>query len=187
MNNNLLTGKLTSLVAADPDTVGERIAKWWSDSEFSRLFDLDSALPRNTKRMQEQIREYADKQRLGNFPFLIRCLSDERIIGQAGLWDAFSPHQHTWVSIGIGERELWGEGCGSDAMQLLLGFAFRELNLHRVNLGTFGYNPRAIRAYVKVGFVHEGALRASIKRDGERWQDVFMGILRSEWEAKQND
>src|SRR5262249_9074640 len=122
----------------------------------------------------------------GAFPFHIRRLEDDRVIGEVALWGAASPHRNAWLSIAIGERELWGKGYGSDAMQLILGYAFRALNLHRVNLDTFEDTPRAIRAYEKLGFVHEGRVRAAMKRDSKHWDDVYMGILRSEWEAKQN-
>jgi RimJ/RimL family protein N-acetyltransferase len=59
------------------------------------------------------------------------------------------------------------------------------LNLNRVNLNVFEYNPRAIRSYEKVGFKHEGVVRDWMAREGKRWNVVFMGILRREWEALQ--
>jgi RimJ/RimL family protein N-acetyltransferase len=103
-----------------------------------------------------------------------------------GLWDAFSPHHNAVVSIGIGEREFWGKGYGTDAMNVLLRFSFRELNLHRVGLLTFSINPRAIRSYEKAGFVHEGKVRGAMRRYGKRCDFVVMGILRAEWEARQD-
>ncbi len=185
--NNLFTGKLTRLIAEDPDKMGEVIERWSRDSEFYQLFDSDPTLPRNATRATERMREHAEKNRPGNFPFDVVRLEDERIIGEGGLFDAFSPHHNAWLAIGIGERELWGKGYGTDAVHILLRFAFQELNLHRVNLGAFGYNTRAIRAYEKIGFVHEGAWRGVLKRDGRRWDMITMGILRAEWEAKQNE
>ncbi len=185
--NNLFTGKLTRLVAQDVDKMGAVIARWSRDSEFYQLFDSDPTRPRNAKRAQEQMRDYAEKNQPGNFSFAVVRLEDERIIGEGGLFDALSPHRNAWLAIGIGERELWGKGYGTDAVQILLRFGFQELNLHRINLGVFGYNARAIRAYEKIGFVHEGAWRDALKREGKRWDSIGMGILKSEWEAKQNE
>jgi len=51
-----------------------------------------------------------------------------------------------------------------------------------VSLDVFEYNPRAIRSYEKAGFVVEGRQRQVLNRDGRRWDDVYMGILRQEWE-----
>jgi RimJ/RimL family protein N-acetyltransferase len=57
------------------------------------------------------------------------------------------------------------------------------LNLRRITLGVFDYNPRAIRSYEKAGFTLEGHLRKALYRDGSRADIVFMGILREEWQA----
>ncbi|MCJ7532585.1 MAG: GNAT family N-acetyltransferase [Anaerolineales bacterium] len=70
-------------------------------------------------------------------------------------------------------------------MKIVLCFAFSELNLHRVSLGVFEYNPRAVRSYEKAGFVLEGHERKAIQRDGKFWDMIFMGVLREEWEKSQ--
>jgi RimJ/RimL family protein N-acetyltransferase len=66
-------------------------------------------------------------------------------------------------------------------MRLALGFAFMELNLHRVSLNVFEYNPRAVRSYEKAGFHVEGRQRQALLRNGKRWDAIEMGILREEW------
>jgi len=71
-------------------------------------------------------------------------------------------------------------------MRILLRYAFTELNLRRVTLTVFAYNPRAIRSYEKVGFRHEGHLRDFLNREGRRWHELYMGILREEW-MEQNE
>ena len=68
-------------------------------------------------------------------------------------------------------------------MEVLLRFAFEELNLHRVNLSVFEYNPRAIRSYEKAGFHHEGRQRQVLHRGGKRWDMLYMGILKNESES----
>jgi RimJ/RimL family protein N-acetyltransferase len=68
-------------------------------------------------------------------------------------------------------------------MRLVVGFAFRELNLRRVTLVVFDYNPRAIRSYEKSGFKVEGRLREAMNRDGQRYDMVYMGILKEEWQG----
>lgn len=185
--NNLFTGKLTQLIAQDPDKMGAVLEQWSRDSEFYQLFDSDPTRPRNAKRAQERMCEDAEKNRSDNFPFMVARLEDDQVIGEGGLFNALSPHRNAWLAIGIGERGLWGKGYGADAVNVLLRFGFQELNLHRINLGTFGYNMRAIRAYEKIGFVHEGAWRGALKRYGKRWDSMAMGILKREWEAKQNE
>jgi len=69
-------------------------------------------------------------------------------------------------------------------MHLILRYAFSELNLERVSLNVFAYNLRAIHSYEKSGFVHEGRKRGVLRREGRRYDLVFMGILRTDWLAR---
>jgi len=64
---------------------------------------------------------------------------------------------------------------------VVLRYGFNELNLRRVTLTVFEYNPRAIRSYEKAGFQHEGRVRQALLRDGKRWDMFYMGILRDDW------
>ena len=84
--------------------------------------------------------------------FAIRTLDDDRIIGEIGLDGIRWTHGDCFVGIGLGEREFWGKGYGTDAMKIILRYAFTELNLRRVTLDVFEYNPRGVRSYEKVGF-----------------------------------
>jgi RimJ/RimL family protein N-acetyltransferase len=43
------------------------------------------------------------------------------------------------------------------------------------------YNTRAIKAYERVGFQHEGTHRQAIQRDGARYDLLLYGILRDNW------
>jgi diamine N-acetyltransferase len=80
----------------------------------------------------------------------------------------------------IGDKSCWNQGYGTEAVRLLVGHGFRTLNLHRIFLHVYETNPRAIRAYQKVGFVEEGRERQAEFRGG-RYIDVLrMSILRDE-------
>ncbi|MCC7164740.1 MAG: GNAT family N-acetyltransferase [Anaerolineae bacterium] len=186
MNQNLYTGKLTRLDAASPDAMGQAYAKWSRDTEFMQLWDTEAPMLRDVKKTQEWFTSQEERHRHGSYNFMIRTLADDHLIGMTSLFDANTAHHNAWVAIGIGERDYWGKGYGTDAMNLILAFGFLELNLHRVNLFTFSINPRAIRSYEKVGFVHEGVIRQAMRRYGKRGDFVSMGILRSEWERIQN-
>jgi RimJ/RimL family protein N-acetyltransferase len=64
-------------------------------------------------------------------------------------------------------------------------------NLNRIFLYVYETNPRAIRAYEKVGFVKEGLLRDAIYRNGCYINVLLMSVLpvvrrddvRSEWDS----
>jgi RimJ/RimL family protein N-acetyltransferase len=86
-----------------------------------------------------------------------------------------------WLAIAIGP-DTWDQGYGQEALGLLVDFAFRELNLYRIQLTVFAYNARAIRVYEKLGFRREGVFRAFLERDGQRHDMLLYGLLRPEWQ-----
>jgi RimJ/RimL family protein N-acetyltransferase len=185
MNEALLRGELVRLTMEEPETLARLDSQWSENSEYSRLLDWDPARRFSVKNTQKWIEKQAENE---NWHFFsIRTLSDDRIIGGIGLDGIRWMHGDTFVGIGVGEREFWGKGYGTDAMKVILRYAFTELNLHRVTLDVFEYNQRGVRSYEKVGFVHEGRARGLILREGRRWDVFFMGILREDWLKQRNE
>lgn len=183
-NENLFTGKLVRLVAADPDRLAEHFSRWSRDSEFFRLMGDDPSRPFSKRNNKEFFEKILEKNGQETFAFLIETVETGQVIGDLSIQSEISwTHGDAIVGIGLGEREFWGKGYGTEAMRLLLNYAFNELNLHRMSLDVFEYNPRAIRSYEKAGFVMEGRERQSLRREGQRWDIVHTGILRSEWET----
>jgi len=180
MHTRLFDGELVRLAAPNPETDAETVARWTRDSEYWRLMDSGPAGPRPAVRIKERLS--ADpKDSL--FLFYVRALADDRLLGRIDVEVDYWPHGEGWVGIDIGDRAEWGKGYGTDAMRVMLRYVFTELNLHRVSLNVFAYNPRAIRSYEKAGFVVEGRRRQALNRDGRRRDIIHMGILREEWVA----
>ena len=88
--------------------------------------------------------------------------------------------------LGDNDPAYRGHGYGTDAMRVTLRYGFMELNLQRIQLNVYSYNERAIKSYLKAGFVVEGRQRGMLRRDGERWDFVYMSVLRDEWLAMNN-
>jgi diamine N-acetyltransferase len=108
------------------------------------------------------------------------------VIGEIGL----HPHMNhragvAYMGVGIYDPEYVGKGYGRDAIQTLLDWSFRILNLRRVALDTLATNERALRAYRACGFVEEGRLREHEFVNGAYVDTMTMGILRAEWERAQ--
>ena len=78
-------------------------------------------------------------------------------------------------------REHWGTGVNATAKALILHLAFEVCGLERVGAYSALDNPRSTRALEKLGFRHEGVLRAW-HRHGDTPHDVnVFGLLRGEW------
>lgn len=104
-----------------------------------------------------------------------------RLIGTCAFSQLDGDNGSALFHITIGETDCWGQGYGSEATSLMLGHAFGTLRLHRIALTVFEFNERAIRAYLRCGFVIEGRARQAIWRDGKRWDELTMSILAPEW------
>jgi RimJ/RimL family protein N-acetyltransferase len=181
---DLYRGKLDRLAMESSEDWAKAMTRWQRDTEYHRLADSDPARPWSEKKHKEWIEKRMDRDSGDFFPFSIRTLAEDRLIGEITLsvnW----VESNAWVGIIIGERDCWGKGYGTDAMRLVLAYAFMELNLSRVTLGVHAYNPRAIRSYEKAGFKIEGAMRGETLREGRRTDGLYMGILRDEWLAQQ--
>jgi RimJ/RimL family protein N-acetyltransferase len=184
MNNDLMFGELVHLTVENPEVMARSFSRWSQDVEWFRLFDTDPPKLYSEKKWREWLEKEVEKGTSDEIFFAIRTLDNDFLIGFIGLFDLFMQHGDTFVAIALGEREYLGKGYGTDAMRVMLRYVFNELNLRRVSLIVFEYNPRAIRSYVKVGFISEGRIRDVMQRDGRRWDFLYMGILREEWLAK---
>jgi RimJ/RimL family protein N-acetyltransferase len=183
MNTELLTGELVYLAVLEPEKVAELFNRWSGDTEYWRLANSDPVIQYSAASIKTWLEEHFYNK--DDFFFTIHTRQGNRPIGDVGLSGIDWIHRNAYLGISIGEREEWGKGYGTDAVRVILRFAFTELNLHRVSLTVFDYNQRAIRSYEKAGFRMEGRQRGFLKREGQRWDLLYMGILRREWQMTQ--
>ena len=113
--------------------------------------------------------------------FGIRTTDENALIGSCQLHSINPVHRSAELQIRIGASESRGKGFGKSAVQLLLRFAFSDLNLHRVFVHVFADNARAIRLYESTRFRREGLLREAAFIDGKYVDVIVMGILENEF------
>ena len=178
----LLKGGLVRLASDSPEVLAAAYLRWDRDSEFRRLADSDPTQVWSEKKIKEWFEQAMEGDPLRVFRFSIRTLAEDKLIGTASLVPNWV-HADAMLGIIIGDRDYWGRGYGTDAMELILQYGFLELNLHRITLGVHSYNARARRVYEKVGFKVEGVMRGDTLKEGRRTDGVEMGILRQEWLA----
>jgi RimJ/RimL family protein N-acetyltransferase len=118
-----------------------------------------------------------------DYVFAIVTKDGDRLIGSTGLHQIDARTRSATFGLLIGEVAYQNRGFGSEATRLAIKYGFRELNLNRIQLGVLASNWRAIRAYQKAGFVHEGCLRQAQYGQGEYVDEYRFAILREEWDA----
>ncbi len=108
-----------------------------------------------------------------------------RFIGTCALQHFDAVARTCEMRVIIADHAFWGRGFGREITALLLNYAFRQHNIHRIWLNVLGNNPRALRCFTICNFVEEGRLRQHIWSDGAYADLVFMGLLRSDWQTQQ--
>lgn len=153
---------------------------WLNDREVTRWM-LTGMFP-NTE--QAMVRFWEGQTQSPSDLLFAICLADgDRHVGNIGL------HRIHWVcrsaEIGIllGEREVWGKGVGSEALRLVIEYAFVRLNLNRLYAGAVAKNVGSTRLFEKAGFSREGLMREAYFVDGAYEDCVTLSLLRREWTA----
>lgn len=174
----------------DHDKDAEVESKWTHDAEFMRMMEIKPVRPASPAMVRKQYdaieKQSQEERNLYYFTIRARAASsegDDRLIGKAAVeWIEWS-NGNGWIRLGIGSAEDRRKGYGSQALQMLLRFAFSELNLFRVSALVPGYNDAAVGLFRKFGFVEEVRRRKSLNRDGQLWDLLVFGLLRSEWDS----
>ena len=154
-----------------------KFVRWLGDRELTRWLGAISGPPT----LEEEYEWWHDKRSDPDSVLWAIETLDGRLAGTVELRLALRA-ERAELGIAIQDKTQWNKGLGTDAVRLVVDYAFEELNLNRVELTTDEGNTRAIRCYEKVGFVREGLLRKHRLVDGRFSNTVAMSILREEWQ-----
>jgi len=175
----MLQGQRVVLRPIEPEHLPNYV-RWFADTDVLAWFG--GYCPMNLAQEQSWYEEQNKDRSTVNFAIEL----DGQHIGGCGFGGINRTDQHAEVGLFIGEKSLWDQGLGKDALSTIVAYGFDYLNLHRIYLRVFAGNDRAIHAYEQVGFVHEGRFREAYWRHG-KWQDMlYMSILRPEWESRKS-
>jgi RimJ/RimL family protein N-acetyltransferase len=167
----------------DYDKDPEVESRWTHNAEFMRLYELDPARPLSPailKKQYEKLEKRMEEEK-NFYHFMIRTKADDRLIGKAVIARVEWTNGNGQIRIGIDSAEDRCKGYGTQAMRMLLRFAFAELNLFRVSADVPEYNTGAMALVRKFGFVEEVRRRQALERDARRWDLFVFGLLKDEW------
>ena len=176
-SKSLFAGQRLEMTALE-ESDAPIIARWFDDPEFVRRFEAVPARPRAAAEIQGLILTARDSQDDYLFGFRLRGIRS--LVGYGALDGINWRNRVAWLAVAL-SSDYWGRGLGREAVRLMLGYAFGELELHRVQLTVFATNAPAIRLYEGIGFQREGAYREFLQRDGQRVDLLLMGMLAHEW------
>jgi RimJ/RimL family protein N-acetyltransferase len=159
-------------------------ARWYGDEEIWRLTSW-MAEPMGRVAV-ERLFEDREVSSLDD-SFAIHEEGKEEPIGVIGLMKLSEANASADLSIIVGEAKDRDRGLGTEAIRVILSYAFKNLGLNRVGLSVFEFNEAAISTYEKLGFQREGRIQGAVRRDGEYHDAILMRILASEWRQLEAD
>lgn len=177
----MIIGDRVRLRSAERDDV-PLFHQWLNDPEVTHGLSL--RLPFSLASEERWFEELAGRP-ASEQPLAIEIRDGDawRLIGNSGFMDVSAIDRGAEIGLFIGDKSCWDRGYGEEVVRMLLDYGFGTLNLERVWLRVYDFNPRAIRCYEKCGFVHEGRLRRAVYKHGQYGDVLVMSVLRSEWEA----
>ncbi|MDJ0949941.1 MAG: GNAT family protein [Alphaproteobacteria bacterium] len=153
--------------------------RWLDDQQVTEFLEM-GARPTRDKECDEfwRLANEADDAVV----FAIVDPDSGQTVGVTGLYMIQWVCRRAQLNILVGDPDAWDKGIGTEATRMTVAYGFRRLNLESIQLGVNAENGRAIKAYEKVGFVHEGVRRRFLFCNGRYCDMVCMSILREEHE-----
>lgn len=175
--NGLRRGSRVYIRAPRPQDRDEFIGLNRASFDFYRRLTSPPTTP-------QQFAAYLKRCKQNNYEgFLVWRLEDDSIVGSINLSEiVLGSFKSAYLGYQIGATFA---GCGymSEAIQLVLSYAFNDLKLHRIEANIQPHNTASRALVRRAGFTEEGYSRRYLKisglwRDHERW-----AILAEDWRA----
>ncbi|MBQ1045614.1 MULTISPECIES: GNAT family N-acetyltransferase [unclassified Micromonospora] len=153
-----------------------------SDPELHLVTDDEPFLPQHVGQVRARLEKRAGEQPdvRSSVSLLAETVADGTFLGVGTLWgiNAFNGLAHLGITL---VPEARGQGYGTEVIQLLCRYGFRNRNLRRLEIETLAGNTAMRRTAERCGFVHEGTQRER-GYDGDGFADMAIyGLLRRDW------
>ena len=122
-------------------------------------------------------KEYLEDASKNDCKFSIIKKENDELMGSIALDIVDYKNGNASLGIFIGEENNFSKGYGSEAIKLLINYAFNELRLHNIMLTVLDGNERAIKCYKKCGFTEFGRRHEALFRNGKYIDLIYMEII----------
>ncbi len=175
MKQLYIMGEKLFLRALEKSDINDNYLMWINDPEVTKYM-VTGSFPSNMEMLEEY---YINMTKSTNHVILaIVDIETVKHVGNITLNNINWITRKAILGLMIGEKQFWGKGYGSEATNLVVRYAFDQLNLRRLWLGCYANHKSAIRVYEKAGFIIEGELKDEYYSDGKFHNMLIMGITR---------
>ena len=185
LGKSLFVGEAIELSAINAEKDAAAFSKWAEDPAFARRFNFGHFRPipehEMKKKLEEQLKKAEEKR--DAYLFTVRKREGGDLIGFARISWMLSSHQVGGVYVDFGDPvDL--DKYGNETLQLMLRYAFMEVNLHRVGVEFPAYETSMIALYEQNGFLREIQRREAVYHAGKYWDELVYALLKPEYKMK---
>lgn len=111
--------------------------------------------------------------------FAIMLRTTSKLIGNISLM-INKPNQKAEIGYWLGE-EYWNNGYCTEAMKEVIKYAFEVKNINKITCRHMMTNPSSGKVMIKSGLTQEGYLKQELLKNGQFYDTVVYGLLKSDW------
>ena len=161
----------------------DAIGRWRNLEEMRQLLNVD--YPVTFENVRDWVQNAIANKDANPADIPLAICVDGKFVGCCGLHGISLRHRHATLGIYIGDQERRGGGVGSAVYELLLKYAFRELDLRLVCAYVYGNNGPSKALHLKVGFAQVGCIPVWQFRDATYQDFLTYCISKEQWLALQ--
>ena len=150
----------------------------WMNETVARNFGQYSLVVSSKNDLKWLYEPPSDMQR-----YAMVLLDGDVMIGSISIHNIDHLNRNAFIGIFIGEEEHRNKGYGAEAIQLILAYGFKTLNLHNVMLSVHEDNIEGIACYKKIGFREVGRRREWLFKNGKYIDIIYMDMLECEFKS----
>ena len=163
--------QLRELASTD---VTNNYVSWLNDAEINQYLES-----RFCKYKHEDVKQFVEDSRccLHTVLFGIFVKKNMKHIGNIKIGPINLNHKRASIGILIGDKNEWGNGYASEAIQLVTEFGFEELSLMKITAGCYESNKGSKKAFEKSGYEVEGFFKSHVETQYGREGSWQLGII----------
>lgn len=155
-----------------------QFARWLSDLEMNTYLGAPG-MSYTLEQEQAWFDDLGKNKQMRCFAIIVR--DGQKLIGSVSLMGINHQHGTAELGIGLGDKTVWGQGYGSEAVRLMCDYGFTFLGLSSICLWHSAFNERGHRAYLRAGFQEAGRWRGALTFNGRRYDHILMDITRDDF------
>ncbi len=176
--DKIIQGKKIYLRQLEIEDCKQYYIDWLNNEELNKFLE-----PRWQTHTISSNQKYVQKAIDSDDMYIFAIIADGKHIGNVHIGNIHPIYKFGSIGYLIGNKNYWGKGIATEAINLVCDFAFNKLQLHRIQAVVYEDNIGSQKALMKNGFEKEAVYRKQrFIHKGDEYCDYYeYGLLKEEF------